>query len=77
MYESLWGLLEPPRDYSVYNMSWTGTGAALISTMDDLNRFCARLLDGRIVPSATRSRRAARGRRGAQGIPVRLPGQGG
>ncbi|MFD3570018.1 serine hydrolase domain-containing protein [Streptomyces sp. NPDC058667] len=49
MYESLWGLLEPPRDYSVYNMSWTGTGAALISTMDDLNRFYARLLDGRIV----------------------------
>ncbi|WP_338495711.1 serine hydrolase domain-containing protein [Streptomyces sp. SJL17-4] len=49
MYESLWGLLEPPRDYSVYNMSWTGTGAALVSTMDDLNRFYARLLDGRIV----------------------------
>ncbi|MFF2304244.1 serine hydrolase domain-containing protein [Streptomyces sp. NPDC058128] len=49
MYESLWGLLEPPRDYSVYNMSWTGTGAALVSTMDDLNRFYARLLDGGIV----------------------------
>ncbi|QES06493.1 class A beta-lactamase-related serine hydrolase [Streptomyces venezuelae] len=49
MYESLWGLLDPPRDYSVYNMSWTGTGAALVSTMDDLNRFYARLLDGGIV----------------------------
>lgn len=49
MYEALWGLLDPPRDYSVYNMSWTGTGAALVSTMDDLNRFYGRLLDGRIV----------------------------
>ncbi|MFC8290911.1 serine hydrolase domain-containing protein [Streptomyces sp. NPDC057242] len=49
MYESLWGLLEPPRDHSVYDVSWTGTGAALVSTMDDLNRLYARLLDGRIV----------------------------
>ncbi|MFC8492245.1 serine hydrolase domain-containing protein [Streptomyces sp. NPDC057235] len=49
MYEFLWGLLEPPRDHSVYDMSWTGTGAALVSTMDDLNRLYARLLDGRIV----------------------------
>ncbi|MGA5133647.1 serine hydrolase domain-containing protein [Streptomyces olivoreticuli] len=49
MYEALWGVLDPPRDYSVYNMSWTGTGAALVSTMDDLNRFYRRLLDGRIV----------------------------
>ncbi|WP_041663933.1 serine hydrolase [Streptomyces venezuelae] len=53
MYESLWGLLDPPRDYSVYNMSWTGTGAALVSTMDDLNRFYARLLDGGIVSRAS------------------------
>ncbi|MFE2168280.1 serine hydrolase domain-containing protein [Streptomyces sp. NPDC059447] len=49
MYEAFHGLLDPPRDYSVYNMSWTGTGAALVSTMDDLNRFYAALLDGRIV----------------------------
>ncbi|MGP3637724.1 serine hydrolase domain-containing protein [Streptomyces sp. 24-1644] len=49
MYEALWGVLDPPRDYSVYNMSWTGTGAALVSTMEDLNRFYAELLDGRIV----------------------------
>ncbi|MFG2985901.1 serine hydrolase domain-containing protein [Streptomyces sp. NPDC048258] len=49
MYEALWGLIDPPRDYSVYNMSWTGTGAALVSTMDDLNRFYAKLLDGKIV----------------------------
>ncbi|MEU7602664.1 serine hydrolase domain-containing protein [Streptomyces sp. NPDC041003] len=49
MYEALWGLIDPPRDYSVYDTSWTGTGAALVSTMEDLNRFYARLLDGKIV----------------------------
>ncbi|WP_455361845.1 serine hydrolase domain-containing protein [Streptomyces sp. SYSU K21746] len=49
MYEALFGLVDPPRDYSVYNMSWTGTGAALVSTMDDLSRFYAKLLDGKIV----------------------------
>ncbi|MEV7520472.1 serine hydrolase domain-containing protein [Streptomyces sp. NPDC091371] len=49
MYEALFGLLDPPRDFSVYDMSWTGTGAALVSTMDDLNRFYGKLLDGRIV----------------------------
>ncbi|MGW0751382.1 serine hydrolase domain-containing protein [Streptomyces sp. NPDC002587] len=49
MYEALWGLLDPPRDYSVYDMSWTGTGAALVSTMEDLNLFYGKLLDGEIV----------------------------
>ncbi|MBT2467415.1 beta-lactamase family protein [Streptomyces sp. ISL-66] len=49
MYEALWGVMDPPRDYSVYNMSWTGTGAALVSTMEDLNRFYGKLLDGEIV----------------------------
>ncbi|MFJ6998272.1 serine hydrolase domain-containing protein [Streptomyces sp. NPDC003090] len=49
MYEGLWGLLDPPRDYSVYNMSWVTMGAGLVSTMGDLNRFYAALLDGRIV----------------------------
>ncbi|MFC9824539.1 serine hydrolase domain-containing protein [Streptomyces erythrochromogenes] len=49
MYEALYGVLDPPRDYSVYDMSWTGTGAALVSTMEDLNRFYAKLLDGKLV----------------------------
>lgn len=53
MYEALWGFIDPPRDYSVYNMSWTGTGAALVSTMEDLNRFYRKLLDGRIVNHAS------------------------
>ncbi|MFC9296871.1 serine hydrolase domain-containing protein [Streptomyces sp. NPDC057011] len=49
MYEALWGALDPPRDYSVYDMSWTGTGAALVSTVEDLNLFYGKLLDGAIV----------------------------
>ncbi|MFD9405768.1 serine hydrolase domain-containing protein [Streptomyces sp. NPDC059989] len=49
MYEAFYGLIDPPRDYSVYNMSWVGPSAALVSTMEDLNRFYAKLLDGKIV----------------------------
>ncbi|MFE7512121.1 serine hydrolase domain-containing protein [Streptomyces sp. NPDC057540] len=49
LYESFYGLIEPPRDYSVYDMSWVGTGAALVSTMADLNRFYGLLLGGGIV----------------------------
>ncbi|MFD7630318.1 serine hydrolase domain-containing protein [Streptomyces sp. NPDC059851] len=49
MYESFFGLLDPPRDYSVYTNSWVGPSAGLVSTMEDLNRFYAELLDGRIV----------------------------
>lgn len=49
MYEALYGLIDPPRDYSVYNMSWAMTGAGLVSTTEDLNRFYDRLLAGEIV----------------------------
>ncbi|GAA4833068.1 serine hydrolase domain-containing protein [Kitasatospora terrestris] len=49
MYEALYGLLDPPRDFSVYDMSWVGPAAALVSTPEDLNRFFAALLAGRIV----------------------------
>ncbi|MFF8293826.1 serine hydrolase domain-containing protein [Streptomyces sp. NPDC016309] len=52
MYEGLYGLIDPPRDYSVYNMSWVMMGAGLVSTMEDLNRFYAGLLGGRIVGRA-------------------------
>ncbi|MFK0258490.1 serine hydrolase domain-containing protein [Streptomyces sp. NPDC090445] len=53
MYESFFGLLDPPRDYSVYSNSWLGPSAGLVSTMEDLNRFYAKLLDGRIVSRAS------------------------
>uniref|UniRef100_UPI003F689123 serine hydrolase domain-containing protein n=1 Tax=Streptomyces polyasparticus TaxID=2767826 RepID=UPI003F689123 len=53
MYEGFYGLIDPPRDFSVYNMSWVGPSAALVSTMDDLNRFYARLLAGDIVSRAS------------------------
>ncbi|WP_235783758.1 serine hydrolase domain-containing protein [Amycolatopsis orientalis] len=49
MYEALFGLVDPPRDYSVYNMSWVMMGAGLVSTVEDLNRFFGKLLAGEIV----------------------------
>ncbi|MFD0360500.1 serine hydrolase domain-containing protein [Nocardia sp. GCM10030253] len=49
MYEALYGLIDPPRDYSVYNMSWVLPGAGLVSTVEDLNRFYSKLLAGEIV----------------------------
>lgn len=51
-YESFYGLIDPPRDYSVYNMSWAGTAGAVVSTMDDLNRFYRALLGGRLLAPA-------------------------
>jgi D-alanyl-D-alanine carboxypeptidase len=49
MYEAWFGMIEPPRDYSVYDMSWVGPAASLISTVADLNRFFGLLLAGEIV----------------------------
>ncbi|MER6948855.1 serine hydrolase domain-containing protein [Nonomuraea sp. NPDC000554] len=51
-YESLFGLIDPPRDYSVYNMSWASTAGAVVSTMDDLNRFYRALLRGELIGGA-------------------------
>ena len=42
-------MIDPPRDYSVFDMSWVGPAASLISTVADLNRFFALLLAGEIV----------------------------
>lgn len=49
IYESWFGMIDPPRDYSVYDMSWVGPAASLISTVTDLNRFFRVLLAGEIV----------------------------
>jgi len=59
MYEALYGLIDPPRDYSVYNMSWVGPAAGLVSTVSDLNRFYDKLFGGEIVsePSLAEMRR--------------------
>ncbi|WP_158895153.1 serine hydrolase domain-containing protein [Amycolatopsis anabasis] len=48
-YEAWFGMIDPPRDYSVYDMSWVGPAASLISTVADLNRFFGMLLAGEIV----------------------------
>ncbi|ADD40972.1 serine hydrolase domain-containing protein [Stackebrandtia nassauensis] len=53
MYESWFGMIDPPRDYSVYDMSWVGPSASLISTVADLNRFFALLFAGQIVDPAS------------------------
>ncbi|MFF1461894.1 serine hydrolase domain-containing protein [Streptomyces sp. NPDC058330] len=49
IYEAWFGMIDPPRDYSVYDMSWVGPAASLISTVSDLNRFFGKLLAGEIV----------------------------
>ncbi|WP_434098071.1 serine hydrolase domain-containing protein [Streptomyces sparsogenes] len=49
MYEALHGSIDPPRDYSVYDMSWVWMTADLVSTTEDLNRFFRKLLAGEIV----------------------------
>jgi D-alanyl-D-alanine carboxypeptidase len=52
MYESFYGLIDPPRDYSVYNMSWASAAGSIVSTTDDLNRFYRSLLAGRLIGPA-------------------------
>ncbi|MER5643458.1 serine hydrolase domain-containing protein [Streptosporangium sp. NPDC002524] len=51
-YEALYGYADPPRDYSVYDMSWAGTAGAVVATMEDLNRFYRELLGGRLLAPA-------------------------
>ena len=53
MYEAWFGMIDPPRDYSVYDMSWVGPAASLISTVADLNRFYGLLLPGEIVSGSS------------------------
>ncbi|MEO3813182.1 serine hydrolase domain-containing protein [Sphaerisporangium sp. B11E5] len=48
-YEALYGLIDPPRDYSVYDMSWAYTAGAVVATMDDLSAFYRALLTGRLI----------------------------
>ncbi|MFD3946692.1 serine hydrolase domain-containing protein [Streptomyces sp. NPDC058579] len=52
MYESFFGLIDPARDYSAYDMSWAGTAGALVSTTSDLNDFYRKLLSGRLLGAA-------------------------
>jgi D-alanyl-D-alanine carboxypeptidase len=53
MYEALFGLIDPPQDYSVYDMSWVGPAASLVSTLADLNRFTGLLFGGEVVTPAS------------------------
>ena len=49
IYESWFGMIDPPRDYSVFDMSWVGPAASLTTTVADLNRFFGMLLAGEVV----------------------------
>ncbi|MFI6510750.1 serine hydrolase domain-containing protein [Streptosporangium sp. NPDC050855] len=51
-YEALYGYIDPPRDYSVYDMSWATTAGAIVSTMEDINRFYRVLLGGGLLKEA-------------------------
>ena len=46
-------MIDPPRDYSIYDTSWVGPVALLISTVSDLNRFFGLLLAGEIVDESS------------------------
>ncbi|KOX37266.1 hydrolase [Streptomyces sp. NRRL F-6491] len=86
LYEAWFGMIDPPRDYSVYDMSWVGPAASLISTVADLNRFYGMLLAGKIVgPSSLEQMRrtvpvvSQEGRTIDYGLglhPMEGPGQG-
>ncbi|MFD1930243.1 serine hydrolase [Nonomuraea mangrovi] len=47
-YTSFFGSF-PLRDFSTFNMSWGGTAGAMVSTMEDLNRFFRALLTGGLI----------------------------
>ncbi|MGW0665435.1 serine hydrolase domain-containing protein, partial [Streptodolium elevatio] len=49
LYEAWFGMIDPPRDYSVFEMSYAGPAGSLISTVADINRFYGMLLAGEIV----------------------------
>ncbi|MFE2560637.1 serine hydrolase domain-containing protein [Streptomyces sp. NPDC059352] len=86
LYEAWFGMIDPPRDYSVYDMSWVGPAASLISTVTDLNRFFGMLLAGEIVsPSSLAQMQrtvpvvSQEGKTGGYGLglyPMEVPGQG-
>lgn len=86
IYEAWFGMIDPPRDYSVYDMSFVGPAASLISTVTDLNLFFGMLLAGEIVsPSSLAQMQrtvpvvSQEGRTIAYGLglhPVEAPGQG-
>ncbi|GAA3863839.1 serine hydrolase domain-containing protein [Streptomyces sedi] len=56
LYEAWFGMIDPPRDHSVCDMSYAGPAASLISTVADLNRFYRLLLAGEIVSPSSLAR---------------------
>lgn len=52
LYQDFGGPIDPPRDYTEYNMTYAGTAGALISTTQDLNTFYRALFQGELLPAA-------------------------
>ncbi|GAB3919230.1 hydrolase [Microlunatus endophyticus] len=52
LYESWFGMFDPPEDFSVFDMSWVGVAASLVSTVSDLNEFFAQLITGQVISPA-------------------------
>jgi D-alanyl-D-alanine carboxypeptidase len=53
MYEAWFGMIDPPRDYTVFDISLAGPAASLISTVADLNRFYGMLLAREILNASS------------------------
>ncbi|WP_433258528.1 serine hydrolase domain-containing protein [Streptosporangium sp. CA-135522] len=53
MYEAWFGMIDPPRDFSVFDMSYAGVAGSLVSTGADLNRFFGLLFAGKIVSQSS------------------------
>ena len=51
LYESWFDMIDPPADFSEFDMSWVGPAASLVSTAADLNRFFGLLVSGGILTS--------------------------
>lgn len=49
LYESWFGMADPPVDLTDFDMSWVGPAASLVSTTADLNRFFGLLIDGQLL----------------------------
>lgn len=54
-YTSFLGYWDPPRDFTVFDMSWASTAGAIVATMPDLNRFYRALLGGRLISAAAQA----------------------
>ncbi|MFB9908145.1 serine hydrolase domain-containing protein [Allokutzneria oryzae] len=51
-YEELYGAFVPPKDFSVYKMTWADAAGEIVAPVADVNSFYRALLGGRLLPAA-------------------------